>query len=379
VAIVIILESITFLSVGILVILTLLSIFNGITAIRMEKAPLRQSNKKVSLLIPVRNEAANVQKICESISKCTTQNKEVVFLDDQSTDKTLSLLEEERKKNPAIQIVSGKPLPKRWVGKSWACYQLAQVASGEVFLFCDADVAMSSQAIERTLSWMEEKNLDSISALPLQEMKSWQELAIIPLVMQLSIFALVPLRLIPVSRRPSLVVANGQWLAMTRKAYFAVGGHESVANSLLEDMELGRKLVAQGFTLLPILATKDLRVRMYSQASALREGFTKNLFLLCGGRVWSALAVGCLMIVSLLWPLIAVGMGLKGAVLSLGLLIVLRLIVGFCFLAPWNCILLHPLGVLGVAHLLFCSVKAHVQGKVFWRGREVSATQHLTP
>lgn len=372
-------ELVTFLAIGFLGMQTLIALFNWITATRMEEAPPLNIPKKVSLLIPVRNEVSNIPRLCEQISKNRFNGIEAIFLDDQSTDGTLEVLEQEKQKGLAIQVIRGKDLPVGWVGKPWACHQLSQEASGDIFIFCDADVAMSPQAIQRTVSWMEDKNLDALTALPFQEMKTWLELAVIPFVMQLSIFGLVPLKLIPRVKSSSLVVANGQWFAITKKTYLAVGGHESVKNSLLEDMELGRKIVSLRFSLLPVLAIQDLKVRMYSDSRSLQEGFTKNLFLLCGGKVWSALGVGVFLSVSFLWPLVGLFSGGRGGALSLGLLLFFRSVVAVSFSASWISVLLHPVGFLSGISLLVRSTQAHLQGLVLWRGRKVALSQKLSP
>src|SRR5690606_323174 len=104
-----------------------------------------------------------------------------------------------------------RPLPAGWLGKSWACHQLAEAAGGEVLVFCDADVTARADSLPRTLAAMENAGAGVLTALPRQRMGSWMESAVVPLVAHLPVLALLPLSLVPQVRAPSVSMANGQW------------------------------------------------------------------------------------------------------------------------------------------------------------------------
>lgn len=206
---------------------------------------------------------------------------------------------------------------------------------------------------------MNENKVQALTALPYQELPTWYEKSVVPFVMHLPIFSLVPLKWVPRLQRPSLVVANGQWFAIQREAYFKVDGHRSCAQSLIEDMALGRNLVSHGFRLLPVLAVKDIRVRMYDSWESLKEGFTKNLYDLSGGHSISVMLVllGSLAIYN--FP------GWDGV----GLLILLRAVVALAFGASFSTLLYHPVGSLLFAFLLVRSWVFSVTGRITWKGR----------
>jgi glycosyltransferase involved in cell wall biosynthesis len=51
-------------------------------------------------------------------------------------------------KHSRFKVIKGKALPADWLGKNYACYQLAQQATGDYYLFLDAD----EQVYKRTYS-----------------------------------------------------------------------------------------------------------------------------------------------------------------------------------------------------------------------------------
>lgn len=346
-----------------------MALLNHLTVIRMEKAKPLKSQCRVSVLIPLRNESARVSKLLESVSLIISESVEVILLNDESSDDTWAKLENHS--NEKIRLIQGKPLPPGWVGKPWACAQLSNEATGDVLLFCDADVWMSEKAIERTVSLMEEHQADALTALPYQELPTPLEKAIVPFVMHLPIWGLLPLRWIFKWKSPSLLVANGQWFAIRKSAYVKVGGHESVFASLLEDMELGRKLVKEGFSLLPALATQDIRVRMYDSWPSMKEGFTKNLYLLCGGNGVGLAAVFGMSLWVYLGPLVLAMKEVSGAGIALLFLLLFRSITAVSFRVSPGSVWLHPLGALGFLYLLGGSWVTRLRGQVTWRGRQV--------
>jgi len=341
-----------------------MAILNWATAFRLEKAPLLLEKPKVSLLIPLRNESSRIRTLLTHLKNLTYPFLEIILLNDESTDNTGILLE--KLADPSFKWVNGKPLPQGWVGKSWACFQLSQIATGELFLFCDADVEMSPKSVERTVAWIQAQKTDAVTVLPFQQMETFWEKAVIPFVMHLPILGLVPLRWVARIKNKNLVVANGQWFGIQKKAYEKIKGHESVKNSLLEDMDLAKNLVKSGSAVLPVIGVQDLKVRMYRSWGEILEGFTKNLFYLAGGSVGGVSLVFCFCLILYLVPLTSVFL--------LGGLVVLRIICFHTFKSPWETLLFHPMGAIAFLGILIRSSLAHYRKKIVWRGREVIPT-----
>jgi len=49
--------------------------------------------------------------------------------------------------SPNLKVVSGQTLPEGWLGKNFACHQLAAQADGSYLVFVDADVRLAPRAI----------------------------------------------------------------------------------------------------------------------------------------------------------------------------------------------------------------------------------------
>ena len=72
---------------------------------------------RISVLIPARNEASNIQAAVRSAIQSGAY--EVIVYDDHSTDPTVERLI--ALNEPRLQIVRGEPLPSAWIGKPPAC------------------------------------------------------------------------------------------------------------------------------------------------------------------------------------------------------------------------------------------------------------------
>lgn len=332
-----------------------MTVFNSLTAPRLETFPELPTSPRVSLLIPARNERLNLQANLSGLVASDYPNLEILVLDDHSTDGTGDVA-----RAGGVAVSPGKNLPPDWLGKSWACQQLAERASGEILIFCDADVAVAPKAVARTVAALQ--SYDALSALPRQELKGWLSQAVVPWIMHLSIFMTLPLVLLPRLRSTRALVANGQWFAIRRSAYWRAGGHQSVKTSCVEDMDLARQLVAAGARLRVVLAPRDLATCMYRDRAALIDGFTKNLFWLAGGSWMSTCFVATIVVGIFCYP------DRK----ALGLVLLIRLLVAKAFRASWTSVLLHYVGGVATAWLLLRSAVLTRQGRIFWKDRRLT-------
>ncbi len=170
--------------------------------------------------------------------------------------------------------------------------------------------------------------------------------------------------------------ANGQYLLITREAYDAVGGHASVATSILEDVALARAVKASGRKIRFRYAADAVRTRMYRNFRQLREGWTKNLALLFPNP--GRLAVKTLLLWASLWVVIGVANIGKhwwnGADAAVFVLLAMRLRHSNF---RWDRNALGAIfGMPMFAYLLLRSKRAHAQGNVSWKGRTYEASLH---
>ena len=92
---------------------------------------------RISLVVPARNEEDNIGGLLDSLREHDLH--EVIVVDDQSEDKTAAVAARQ-----GARVVQGESPPPGWLGKPWACYQGARIATGDWLLFLDADTSATT-------------------------------------------------------------------------------------------------------------------------------------------------------------------------------------------------------------------------------------------
>ncbi len=322
----------TLVLVALLTPMTLIAAVNLLAAPRLHRLPARAHGPRVSVLVPARDEAPNLRRLLPALLASEYGELEILVLDDESVDETAAVIRGFAASDPRVRVMAGAPPPDGWTGKNWACHQLAGSATGEVLLFCDADMVPGPRAVARTVAALERSRADALTALPRHERGGRFEQAVIPLVATVPVVALLPLPLV----------------ARTAKR--------------------------EGLRMAVYVASRDLAVRMYRDRASTREGFMKNLYLLAGGRPWTlAVALAVLLTAGLgpiLLPIAAVGTGASSTVfIPLAGLAAVRLMAAVLVADHPNTVLLHPAGVLVVATLALESWGRHRRGTVAWKRR----------
>lgn len=350
--------------------MSLIAMVNLLFAPRLHRYR-RPPVSSASLLVPARDEADNLMANLPAMLAMQPPPIEVLVLDDGSTDGTAAVVERYAGSSGVpVRLIPGAPLPAGWGGKSWACHQLAAEARGETLVFCDADVMPGREAVGLTVAAMEEVGAGMLTALPRHRFTSWEVGATVPLVAWLPVVALLPLPLVPRVRAPAVAMGNGQWIAFTRAAYHATGGHEAVRGDVLEDVALARRAKRAGVRLLVAAAPRTLEVCMYSGWSAMRRGFGKNLYALSGGSpAGFGVMLGIFLLVAVV-PLVAPIAGGGWATVSLALLVLVRICGAMLLGQGAATVLLHPVGVVLA---MVIAVESAVRGgeRVEWKGRRM--------
>ncbi len=238
----------------------------------------------VSVLIPARNEERCIERCVRSLATQDYPNLEVLILDDQSDDRTSEIVSAIAREHPSVRLLQGKPLPPGWVGKPWACQQLGREARGDLLLFVDADTWFAPDAVGRMVTAMRETGADVVSAIPWEETVTYGERLAIPTV-HIAFLSPVPLDWIERQSNPDLAIAIGQFLGFTREIYERIGGHELVADRILDDLGIARVVKRHGGRILILSAVESVGCRMYQSWDEVRRGFAKNAFALHNERM----------------------------------------------------------------------------------------------
>jgi chlorobactene glucosyltransferase len=264
--------------------MALIAIVNVLLFPRLGTGPRSAGQPLVSILIPARDEAAVIGHTVRSLLTQSYQNFELIVLDDHSADGTVDEVRRAAQNSPRLRIVTGKPLPSGWLGKNWACHQLAQEARGDWLIFTDADVRWAPHALSALVAEMTQTTADLLTVWPTQHSQTWAERLTVPL-MALVVLGYLPLPFVHHTPWPVFAAANGQCLAFRRRAYRAIGGHTAVQNEVLEDVILARRVKGHGLRLRMADGAGLVTCRMYQDWPAVRAGFAKNILAGYGGRV----------------------------------------------------------------------------------------------
>jgi glycosyltransferase involved in cell wall biosynthesis len=319
----------------------------------------------VSVIVPARNEEANLADCLQSLVSQTGVLFEIIVVNDHSTDRTREIAAS----FPGVKVIEAGPLPAGWTGKNNAVTAGAQAARGAWLLFTDADTVHCPGSLAAALKESQENGAELLSYSPEQIAVTFWEMATLPVV-----FAELARQYSPskVSDSAStLAAANGQYILIRRDTYEAVGGHAAIAGDILEDVALARAVKSSGRRIRFRYGASAVRSRMYRNYRQLRDGWTKNLALLFPKPGWLAVKTAALWILFFLLLFLAhagpARRWLDGIDFVFLIYLVLRLMPGK-FANDRN--LLGALfGMPMFAYLLLRSKQAHANGRVSWKGR----------
>jgi glycosyltransferase involved in cell wall biosynthesis len=341
-----------------------LTILNSLT-IRVIKNQPAKVSKKVSILIPMRNEEINVAGCLDSaLAQKGLSDFEIIVLNDQSTDATQSKLTA----YPQVKVLNGTELPVGWLGKLWACHQLSQVASGNIWVFLDADVRLTEHAVASTINQM--GNWSFISPYPKQLSIGIPEKIFQPL-LHWSWLASVPLYIAQKFGIKSMSVANGQFFVVNKAAYELCGGHEKIKDEVLDDLALARSLLSAKFKGGVVEGSQIATCTMYADFSQLIQGYQKSLWKAFGGVVGNIFALALLISTGVISFVAAVG-GSKFAALSFIFIYLSRIISSIRSGESTATAIAHPLAVLIFTYINIKSWVGKVRGNLTWRDRVIS-------
>src|SRR5215510_2448533 len=323
----------------------------------------------VSVLIPARDEEANLAACLESVLRQDATVGEALVYDDHSTDATPRIIAAYAARDVRVRAVAPRPLPDGWCGKNFACARLAEESRGAWMLFLDADARLAEGAVARMVEEARKREVTLLSAWPSLTLVSFWERALMPM-LNFVVFSLFPAPLSLVRDDASLGLVHGACILVERDGYQVVGGHAAVRDEIFEDQRLARLWREKGRRGLCLDGCGVVSVRMYSSLAGIWRGFQKNFFpafrressfwgfLLLHASIF--LAPFAMLVWIRAWPMwLAVA-----CALATRALLVLR------FGHPWLSVLLHPLAEsillsIGLSSWLRCKSGRGVD----WKGR----------
>ena len=350
---------------GVLVVLgaNLLSVARG------RRRPLPEVDRRVSVLVPARNEEDNLRALLPTLLSQQGVDLEVVVVDDASEDGTWDVLQAHAEAR--LVAVRGSGPPEGWVGKVHALYQATRRATGDVFVFLDADAQLRDpEALARLVGRWTDNGGDGTALTGLPRYLDRGAPALLTSLVPFAVLAALPIPLVHRVQSPGLSALNGQIWVLGAADYRRLKPHEENRGEVLEDVMIGRFLKREGVRLHFEGLGGEVAVRMYRTFTEAWQGFRKNAYLLAGGgpvafALFFALYTLSWVVPSVLW------LGGTGGLVALETLMLIKLIVDRAGRFPLWVSLLAPVTLALGALLQLDSAWAHARGTVAWKGRAV--------
>jgi chlorobactene glucosyltransferase len=337
----------------------------------------------ISVIIPARNEARNIYHCIQALLNQTYPNYELIAVDDRSTDATPQILAEMTKKVSRLQVIHGNELPPDWAGKPHALFQGAAAAHGEWLCFMDADTFAMPDLLWSTYHMAVRYQADMFSILTDQELGSFWEKTILPLVF-LGLSFGFPAKRVNDPTKPD-AISNGQFILIKRTVYSQIGGHTAVRDRVDEDKAIAIIVKRAGYRLVLADGRLVASTRMYTSLVEMWEGWTKNIYLGLLDRLWLLLFGAILgLLVSLVLPSwllgglvwLVSGGGITAAIIAVeaavlwGYLLWKRLDACRSFGISSGYAFTFPLGALIFTAMMVASAYNVISGRgVIWKGR----------
>lgn len=347
------------------------------------KNPILEHSPLISVIIPVRNEERNIHRCLQALLVQTYSNYEIIVVDDRSTDETPQILSELAKGDAHLRVIHGADLPPGWAGKPYALVQGTAAAQGQWLCFMDADTFANPELLQSTYQLAIQYHADMFSILTDQELGSFWEKMILPLVFLGLSFGFPADRVNDLTKPDA--IANGQFILIKRTVYDHIGGHTSVKDRVDEDKAIAILVKRAGYRLVLADGRKVALTRMYTSLPEMWEGWTKNIYLGLLDRLWLLLFGAMLGLMgSFVLPIwlfgglfwLSFGGGLAATIVAgeasvlWGYLLLKRLQACRSFGIPGGYAFTFPLGALIFTAMMLASAFNVISGRgVIWKGR----------
>ncbi len=249
----------------------------------------------VSVVVPARNEEANIAECVDAILRQNIRDLRVVVVNDGSTDGTAQRLETLSDSRLSVVTSSAdEALPTGWLGKPWACQRggeraLQGAPLPEFLVFVDADVRLQNGALAALVQYSRTHSLGLLSVMGTLTMTSFWEWTIQPAVVGLILAGNDLAKINDPQRRPERPLANGQLMVFARDEWRNVGGHGAVKGEIIDDVGMAAKVTASGGRYHLVFGPRLFSCRMYSSFDEIWNGWTKNIFEGMGAS-WAAVS-----------------------------------------------------------------------------------------
>ena len=197
---------------------------------------------RVSVIVAARNEEEHIEECLESLLRLTYPREllEIIVIDDRSSDATGSIVEKYAKSNPHLRLLRSVPEEGHLRGKTNAVTQGIESATGEIFMFTDADCRVPEGWVEGTVQHYADERVGTVAGYTSLRGNDWFSR------MQALDWFVLSSAAAGTARIGFPTTAVGTNLTVRRQAYEKVGGYRRIPFSVTEDYALFHAVTAGG-------------------------------------------------------------------------------------------------------------------------------------
>lgn len=330
----------------------------------------REHGPSVSVIVAARNEERGIEDGVRSLLALAYAPLEVIVINDRSTDATRTILERVRTDDPRLVVLTVDVLPPGWLGKNHALAFGASQATGDILLFTDADVVFERSMLGRAVRFMEDEQLDHLTAIPDVRLKG---IALTALVTTFGVlFAIYTRPWKARDPRSPHHIGVGAFNLIRTSAYERLGTHAAIALRPDDDLRLGRAVKECGLVQDVVHARSFIAVEWYASVGEMVNGLMKNAFAGIHYSVPALLAsTGALLLFNVApWIALVTTTGIVRTLALVSVAALSVLVVAHTRSSRTSplYLLLYPVGVLGFIYIMWRSaVLALSTGTIAWR------------
>jgi glycosyltransferase involved in cell wall biosynthesis len=257
----------------------------------------------LTIVVPARNEEADVGPALESLLRLNYPAYDVVAVNDRSTDRTGEIMERIAATAPdnMLKILHVKKLPPQWLGKAHAMWLAARQTESEWILFTDADCVFHPESMRRALNYARKNKIDHLVLFPDMHMQTWGEQMMISFPAVMGGFGFHRYWKI---KDPNAKdhIGVGAFNLIRRQAYDAVGSYEKLRMEIVDDLKLGEAVKQAGLRQDVVFGPELVRLRWGRGAAGIIRNLEKNIFAFLKYRISLVLLLCFVLFFLAVWP-----------------------------------------------------------------------------
>jgi glycosyltransferase involved in cell wall biosynthesis len=329
---------------------------------------------RVSIIVPARNEAEQIEPSLRSLLALDYENYEVLVVNDRSTDQTGEILDRiaaSAEAHGRLRAIHIAHLPPGWLGKTHAMWTAGEQSTGDYLLFTDADVVFRPDSLRRAIAYIEAERADHLVLFPQLLMHTPGEYIMIAFFQMLFTFGHRPWKVADPKAKDHIGV--GAFNLVRRSAYESVGSYRALRMEVVDDMKLGKVIKNAGFAQRNVFGEDLISIRWAKGALGVVDNLTKNSFAILSYQWWRVAASVVALLFLNLGPFIGIwlarGWQRVPFLIALGAMLLLYVGMSLRSRIPVYYFFLHPIGTLMFVYTLVRSTILTLwSGEVVWRG-----------